>query len=364
MKLHFYVARRFLFTFILVGIALSGVFIMLDSVEHLRRFGARLGMLEITQLTLMNMPGVMYQILPLIIIISAVFMFLAFSRSSEMVVTRAAGRPALLTLLAPATVAFLIGVMALTLLNPIAAATSKEYKRLITSHGGHAPSVISLSSEGFWLRQGDEGSQTVIRASSTGPDGGQLYGVSFFSFSTDGKPLSRINAAEARLEEGRWALSDAKIWDLTDLSNPERQAVETKAFWVATNLTLDGIKDNFAKPSSIPIWEMPAFIEELKQAGFSPRRHMVWFQSELASPLFMVAMLLIGAAFTMRHTRLGQTGMMALMALMLGFGIYFIRNFATILGENGQIPIMVAAWTPPIAGLLLALGLILHLEDG
>ncbi|HFQ15946.1 MAG TPA: LptF/LptG family permease, partial [Rhodobacteraceae bacterium] len=95
-----------------------------------------------------------------------------------------------------------------------------------------------------------------------------------------------------------------------------------------------------------------------------PRRHQIWFQSQLASPLFLVAMLMIAAAFTMRHTRLGQTGLMALIALLFGFGIYFIRNFATILGENGQIPVSVAAWTPPIAGVLLALGIILHLEDG
>ncbi len=73
---------------------------------------------------------------------------------------------------------------------------------------------------------------------------------------------------------------------------------------------------------------------------------------------------MIGGALTMRHTRLGQTGMLALMALLFGFGIYFIRNFATILGENGQIPVAIAAWTPPITAMMLALGIILHLEDG
>jgi lipopolysaccharide export system permease protein len=44
--------------------------------------------------------------------------------------------------------------------------------------------------------------------------------------------------------------------------------------------------------------------------------------------------------------------------------LYFIRSFAQILGENGQIPIMLAAWAPPVASILLALGLLLHAEDG
>ena len=47
-----------------------------------------------------------------------------------------------------------------------------------------------------------------------------------------------------------------------------------------------------------------------------------------------------------------------------GFGLYYVRNFAQILGETGQIPILFAAYAPPLATILLAMGIILHLEDG
>ena len=84
----------------------------------------------------------------------------------------------------------------------------------------------------------------------------------------------------------------------------------------------------------------------------------------LLSLILLAAMVLVGASFTMRHTRCGRTGLMVLCALGLGFGLYFIRDFAAILGENGQIPIVLAAWGPPVAACLLPLTLLLHLEDG
>ncbi|HGG06293.1 MAG TPA: LPS export ABC transporter permease LptG [Aliiroseovarius sp.] len=364
MILHLYIARRFLIAFLLVAVSLAVILIMLDTVEHIRRFGSITGFLQITRLSLLNIPTVMYNILPLLVILASLFMFLGFSRSSEMVVTRAAGRPALVTLMAPIVVVFLLGVLGLMLLNPIAAATSKEYKREVNRLSGHSESIFSVSSEGIWLRQGDGDGQTVIRANGTNPDGTTLNNVSFFAFSQDGLPVTRINAETARLEEGRWALTNAKIWNLQSLDNAEKTAVTRRAYWIATTLTPNQIQDSFAKPSAIPIWELPAFIQKLQEAGFSSRKHRVSFQTDLAMPLFLVAMVLIGAAFTMRHTRLGRTGLMALLALGFGFGIYFIRNFATILGENGQIPVSVAAWTPPIAGVFLALGVILNLEDG
>ena len=85
---------------------------------------------------------------------------------------------------------------------------------------------------------------------------------------------------------------------------------------------------------------------------------------ELALPTLMAAMVLVGAGFTMRHARFGRTGSMVLMAILLGFAIFFIRNFAQILGENGQIPVLLAAWSVPLAAVFLSLGILLNLEDG
>ena len=53
-----------------------------------------------------------------------------------------------------------------------------------------------------------------------------------------------------------------------------------------------------------------------------------------------------------------------LTALLCGFAVFFLRNFGQILGDSGQVPVVIAAWTPPVAATMLALGLLLHLEDG
>ena len=75
-------------------------------------------------------------------------------------------------------------------------------------------------------------------------------------------------------------------------------------------------------------------------------------------------LVLIASAFTMRHTRFGNTGIAVLASVLIGFALYFVRNFAQILGESGQISVLLAAWAPPVASVMLALGLLLHMEDG
>jgi lipopolysaccharide export system permease protein len=158
-------------------------------------------------------------------------------------------------------------------------------------------------------------------------------------------------------------LRNAKFWDLAS-ANPEVAARLERRAALPTDLTRERIRDSFGKPSAIPIWDLPAYIAQIETAGFSARAHRVWLQMELAQPLLLGVMVLVAAGFTMRHARFGRTGQMVLLAVLGGFGIFFLRNFAQVLGENGQIPVALAAWSPPVAGGLLALGLLLHLEDG
>lgn len=364
MILHRYFARRFAWTFIATFASFFALMILIDLVEQLRRFGSEASFFELLQLSLLNLPAAIYAILPLIMVLTTIAMFLGLARSSEMVVTRAAGRSALRTLIAPLLVTAIIGAIAVGIFNPIIASTSKEFESREAALQSNGASVMAISDNGLWLRQGSEISQTVIRAERSSLDGTQLQGVSFITFTLEDGPVRRVEAASATLTEGGWDLIDAKVWPLNSGGVAESIATRHPTLRIPSTLTADEIRDSFGVPSSIPIWDLPAFIDRLTVAGFSATRHEVWLQMELAMPAFLIAMVLIGAGFTMRHQRGGKTGIMVLSAIMICFALFFLRNFAQILGENGQIPAVLAAWAPPIAAIGGSLGMLLHLEDG
>jgi len=364
MILHRYFAKRFAVTFAGVFGVFFLIMVFLDLVEQLRRYSkVDAGFGDVLTLTLLNVPQGIYRILPLIMILATIALFLGLARSSEMVVTRAAGRSALRALISPLLVALLIGVASVAILNPIVADTSREYEARGDALRGES-ATLSLGASGLWLRQGSSEGQTVIRADNANLDGTVLTGVTFITFSAESGPTRRIEAARARLTDGAWVAQNAKSWPLGTGTNAEVGATTHDRLEIPSTLTATQIRDSFGTPSSIPIWELPDFINRLQTAGFSAQRHQVWFQMELALPLFLVAMVMIGASFTLRHQRGGRTGMMVLFAILLSFAVYFIRNFAQVLGENGQLPALLAAWAPPLAAIGLSLGFLLHQEDG
>jgi lipopolysaccharide export system permease protein len=188
--------------------------------------------------------------------------------------------------------------------------------------------------------------------------------VTFLTYAPDIGPVQRIEAESATLVDGAWLLDTAKAWPLTQGAVAEAEAQRFETLFLPSTLTLDRIRESLGTVAGLSVWDMPRFIAQLEQAGFSAQRHRVWFQAELARPIFFIGLVLIGSAFTMRHTRLGGTGQAVLLALLLGFGFFFARSFAIILGENGQLAVLLSAWAVPLATLLFALGLLLHAEDG
>ena len=365
MILHVYFARRFALALLGITAVLTALVALVDIIDQTRKFSDfGVGFGQRIVLTLLNVPETINQILPLIMILGTVALFVSLARSSELVVTRAAGRSALRALVGPVVVSLIVGILATTTLGPIVAATSKRYAALAETYRSGGVSALSISEEGLWLRQGGDSGQTVIRATRSNADASVLYDVTFVAYARGGGPIRRIEAASAALQDGAWSLRKAKAWPLTTGLNPEANAVEHEILEIPSTLTLDGIRERLGTPAGVSIWDMPDFIEQLEQAGFSARKHVVWMQSELARPVFLMGMVLVAAAFTMRHTRFGGTGTAVLAAVLLGFGLYFIRSFAQILGENGQIPVLLAAWAPPVASILLALGLLLQAEDG
>ena len=365
MILHRYFAWRFLMIFSATFLVFLVFMALLDVVEQARRFGdTDASFRDFVGLSLLNLPQSIYAILPLILILSTIGLFLGLARSSEMVVTRAAGRSAIRALIAPVFVTLLISVFGVAIMNPLVAATSKQFEVRVNELTNKGGNVMSITASGLWLRQGSASGQTVIRAANANAEGTQLSDVTFITFGAEGGPTRRIEAAGAALADGAWTLTDAKVWPLADDRNPEEWAVTYPSLDIPSSLTADQIRDSFGTPSAVPIWELPAFIHNLQQAGFSARRHLVWFHMELALPAFLVSMVLIGAGFTVRHPRGGRTGLMVLYAIILSFGLFFIRNLAQVLGESGQIPVILAAWAPPLAAIGLSLGLLLHLEDG
>lgn len=364
MILELYLMRRIGVSFLIVSGVFLGMLLLLDMVEQMRRLAAAsISFAQAFRLAILNLPEGFYEIAPLVLMLSAMWVGLAMSRSSEFVVIRATGRSIPRLLVAP-TLAMLVASMGfVAVVNPLVAGASRESARVVAQIRDLPTSAVALLQEGLWLRQADALGGTVIHAAVAEDTGTLLHDVTFLVFHAQDGVARRLQADRAELRPGHWQLQDVKSWNLAEI-NPEQAAENLPVLVVPTDLTPEQIRDNFAQVRTIPLMQLPAFIAALERAGFAALEHRMRLQMELALPLMLCGMALMALALSIHHMRAGTAGLRALITILAGFSLFFLRNFAQVLGESGQVPVLLAAWGLPVATFLMALGLLLNLEEG
>jgi lipopolysaccharide export system permease protein len=129
-------------------------------------------------------------------------------------------------------------------------------------------------------------------------------------------------------------------------------------------LTPAQIEESFASPSTISFWELPRFIANAENAGFSARRHRIYWYSLLSLPVLLSAMVFMAASFSFRLARLGGMTQLLLTGALGGLAVFFLQDVTQAMGQSGILPPVLAAMAPSLAAILLGMTLLFHEEDG
>ena len=354
-----YIARQFAVWALSFYFALVGVLFLASTVDLLDRLATKdapLGL--VLQMSLFKLPFLSQEAMPFSILMASLACFWRLTRSNELVVTRSAGVSVWQFLMPAVGTAFVIGVVAVTALNPLASVLLSRYEHLEAKYIRNKSSVLSVSSGGLWLRQADGDGHHVIHAEHVTQNPMVLHDVTVFRLTLEDQFTGRIDATRAELRPDHWVLFDS--WQ----SKPNMQRSFLPELEIETELTPEKVLESFARPESISFWALPEFIRVLEEAGFSAVRHKLQLHRLLANPFLLAAMVLLAATFSLRRQRRGRVGLVILTGVLAGFLLYFLSNFVFALGLSAKIPVVLAAWTPAGVSLMLGIAMLLHLEDG
>jgi lipopolysaccharide export system permease protein len=124
------------------------------------------------------------------------------------------------------------------------------------------------------------------------------------------------------------------------------------------------VRQSFAAADTVPFWSLPGLVQRTEEAGLDATRYRLQFQSLLATPLLLIAMVLVAASVSLRFFRFGGVARMVLGGVTAGFMLYVTTQLVEDLGAAGVLSTGVAAWSPAVIGSLLGTLALLYQEDG
>src|SRR3984957_6409333 len=160
--LSIYIARQFTGAVIAMLLALCGLVAMFDFIELLRRSATKpdATFALVSEIAALRLPYIGMQILPFAVLLGGILCFWRLTRSSELIVARAAGISAWEFLAAPTLCAFLFGVIATALVSPVSSVMLARAEAMDNAYLRTGGGPLALNGGQLWLRQSDHQTST------------------------------------------------------------------------------------------------------------------------------------------------------------------------------------------------------------
>jgi lipopolysaccharide export system permease protein len=351
-----YLSGRFLEQILIVFLSISALSFLIDFVEMLRRSSeVHVGAGFVALMSFLRAPVASEQILPFAVLFGTMAAFVNLTRKLELVVARASGISVWGFLVPPLVIALGLGLVSVLLYNPMAAAMKQRADEMEIEAFGRPGTEKDV---GVWLRQRSVDGKSTMRAERVALKGARLENVVAYLDDPYDHFVERIDAPVAILTPGAWKFENARV------VRPGEEAQQNESYYMATDLTQEDVLRSLMSPDSVPFWQLPEFRDRTEEAGLDASVYALRYQTLLARPLMLIAMVLIAAAFSLRFFRFGGVGRMVAGGVAAGFVLYVATKMVGDMGGAGLLSAPIAAWSPALVGSLLGALALLHQEDG
>ena len=331
--LSLFLLRRFFASFFLVVLTVCGVIFVVTFVERLSANPDAITTLADTWVRLLEY---IPMFLPLAVFMGTLVAFYRLTKSSELIIMSGAGlspfqiaRPFLFG-------ALLVGVFATTVINPYSVNLSTQN---LTGY------QLKLVDNAIWLREMSDDGFMTIRAKDVHVNQNKdilFDDIMILTQDNDFKLQERITSKQAVLSEAGLNIEIAEITNASGATKIATKHIDTK-------LTPGTVLDRYLQPDQISFWKLPGFIKKMSVVGVPTHGHLVQFWTLLFLPLNMLAMVMLGIAFSQTKQRRNYSfGIKFSLGILTCFALYFIVNLFNALGNTGALPPLIAIIAPQI----------------
>jgi len=296
----------------------------------------------------------LYEALPIVMLVSTIFLFLGLTRWHELTALKAAGI-SLYRVSAPILLFGLLVTLAAGLFQefvlPVLRERGEEIERVKIR--GELPRHLRSRTR-LWLRSSEH---RFYRVELLSPGTADLYGVTVLELDTGFRLLNRLDARVAHWTPGGWELRDGAFREIGAKGDVTTLPFDRTALELGE--TIEDFTEIQKHPAAMNYRELRDYLARLEATGFQIQRYLVEMYAKLSTPLRSLVMILMAIPFALQSPRGGRLyGSALAIGLMAAYLVtdYSARAFA----RADLLPPLLAAWTANV--IFLGIGATLFLR--
>lgn len=362
-----YLTKEVLIATLFVLVALVALIAFFDLVSQARNIGNRYNFSMALFLTLLKLPSRLYEVMPIAVLLGAVYTMSRMAQTSEFTILRVSG-------LSPMRLAGMLVLPALVMVA-LTYALGEWVTPAADKMRGEMTTVLfdrTLSARGYasgvWVKDNvktpnpDDGLVRFVNVHNliAGEDS-RTGAWRVFEFDARGDLVRVLHAQEANyIADQGWHLKSATIETLPKISRDATPMVAEASFSKNADLVVnsemrpDILGVLTIKPERMGIADLWSYIDHLRDTKQTAERYEVALWNKIFYPLAIFVMLAVAMPFAYLNMRSGGVSIRIFTGLMIGITFYALNNIFAFLGVLNTWHPMLVSVVPSVVMLIAA----------
>ena len=348
-----YLNKGFFISIIMIMLGLIALFSFFDFLQEINDLGKnKYGLSQIIIFVILSIPGHIYEIIPLSVLIGSMYAIGQLSQNSELIVMRASG----LSIRKIAASLFYVGlffsIFTLVIGDLIAPGSEKNAQQLKIS--ATDSSVSQEFKSGFWIKDGNN----FVNIENVMPDA-SLRDIHIYEFDENFNLRTIVDAKNGSFKNGEWKLKDIKQTIL------DKDSVKTKTIESGSWKSLmrpEMMNALIISPEKMSTINLAKFINYLQLNNQKVTRYEIALWEKLIHPIMPLVMLIFAVPFGFLQERSGGKYLKMFLGIIIGISYQIINTMIRHVGLLNDWQPFMSSLIPTIIFLSIGLYLIFKIE--
>ena len=301
-------------------------------------------------LTILNIPSILFEILPFIFLLGVMFFFINLYERDEIELLRSHGINNFKITLIISIFTLTVGVLLIVIFYSFSANLKSLYLNFKYQFSNTSDHLAVVNENGLWIKEKNGDKIFIINAKTYNTN--SLENIKITELNNNYKLINTIISSRANIEKKEWILKDVKIF------SEDKITKNYKNYNYLSSFNSRIISNLYSNLNSLNIFQLLKLEENYKTIGYSATEIKLHLNKLYSLPIYLTLTTIIGSLLMFKLNYIKSKFFLVVIGVIVSVIFYYINYFAILFGKNETFPVEIAIWLPQLLIFLIcALGL-------
>ena len=293
-------------------------------------------------LTILNIPSIIFEILPFIFLLGVMFFFINLFEKGEIELLRSHGINNLKITSILTIVSLTLGMILIIIYYSFSANLKNIYLNIKYQYSNSGDHLAVVNEDGLWIKELNDDGTRIFIINAGKYQKKMLENLKISELDINYNLLNTIIADKADIVTKNWSLENVKIYS----NSKKTEFISILKYESAFNGKI--ISNLYSNLNSLNIFQLIKLKNNYESIGYSATEVKLHLNKIFSLPFYLALTSVIGALLMLKTNFIKSKFFLIVIGVLVSVIFYYINYFSILFGENETLPVLISVWLPQI----------------